>query len=101
MKVLLCNAPVDFAVVLARQVIESELAACVNVLSPVTSIYRWQGELCEEQEATLVIKAPTDKAEALRDALVEAHPYDLPEVLCLSLEEGFSHAPYLAWVEAQ
>jgi periplasmic divalent cation tolerance protein len=51
MKVLLCNAPVESAVVLARQIVESELAACVNVLSPVTSIYRWQGELCEEQEA--------------------------------------------------
>ena len=101
MKVILCNAPVDQAALLARHIIESHLAACVNILSPVTSIYRWQGEVCEEQEATLLIKVASAKAEALRDALVRAHPYDVPEVVCLGAEEALSHTEYWAWVEAQ
>ncbi len=101
MKLVFCNAPVEQANALAQQMVDADLAACVTIFAPVTSIYRWQGERCEETEATLLLKVAEARVEALRTALIEAHPYEVPEVVCLAVDEAGSHAPYLAWVEGQ
>ena len=98
MKIVLCNAPKDVAPALAKQLLEANLAACINLIGPVRSLYRWQGETCDDEEMTLLIKVAAARAEALREALVEAHPYEVPEVLFLAVDEGLSHGPYIDWV---
>jgi periplasmic divalent cation tolerance protein len=82
---------------LARALVEQGLAACVNIVPGVTSVYRWKGKLEVEPERLLVIKTRTERFEALRAALVSQHPYEVPEVLALPVAAG--HAPYLAWLD--
>jgi periplasmic divalent cation tolerance protein len=82
---------------LARALVERRLAACVNVIPRVTSVYRWKGEVCRDQEWLLLIKTRGEKLDALREALVALHPYELPELVALPVETG--HAPYLAWLD--
>jgi periplasmic divalent cation tolerance protein len=82
---------------IARALVERRLAACVNVLPGVRSFYRWKGAAEEDEERLLVIKTRRDRFEALREALVALHPYELPEAIVLPIEAG--HAPYLAWID--
>jgi periplasmic divalent cation tolerance protein len=82
---------------IARALVEGGLAACVNVVPAVTSIYRWKGKLEREEERLLVIKTRAERFEALREALVALHPYDVPEVLALPVSAG--HEPYLEWLD--
>ena len=82
---------------IARALVERGLAACVNVLPGLVSIYRWKGAVEREEERLLVIKTRRDTFAALRDALVALHPYEVPEVIALPIVDG--HAPYLAWLD--
>ncbi len=81
---------------LARALVEGRLAACVNVVPGVVSTYRWKGAVERDEEQLLVVKTRADRIDALREALVTLHPYELPEFVVLPVEAG--HAPYLAWV---
>ena len=81
---------------LARTLVEERLAACVNLLPPMTSIYRWQGAVEEERERLLLIKTTRGRLEALRARLGTLHPYELPEFLVLPVDGG--SAAYLEWV---
>lgn len=83
---------------IGRALVERGLAACVNILPAMTSIYRWKGKLEREEERLLLIKTRADRFAALRDALVALHPYEVPEVLALAVADG--HAPYLQWLDA-
>ena len=96
--VALCTCPPPEAVRLAGLLVEGGLAACVNVLPSVQSIYRWEGKLENEEESLLIIKTTTAAFPALRDALAEAHPYDVPEILRLDVADGLP--AYLEWVLA-
>ena len=82
---------------LARAVVERGLAACVSVVPGVTSVYRWKGEIARDAEWLLVMKTSAARFEALREAVVELHPYDVPEVVGLPIEHA--HAPYLEWID--
>lgn len=84
---------------LARALVEARLAACVNILPAVQSIYRWQGQIEQADEVTLLIKTTREHYPQLQQALVAAHPYDLPEVIAWPVAEGY--APYLHWVAAE
>jgi periplasmic divalent cation tolerance protein len=97
-RVVLCNCPPEQAAEIARAIVQRRLAACVNLLPGVRSIYRWEGEVCDDGETTLVVKTTGAGAAALCEALVELHPYDVPEVLALPVDAVGSHAPYLRWV---
>jgi periplasmic divalent cation tolerance protein len=94
--VLTTVARVEDAESIAREMVERRLAACVNILPPVTSVYRWQGEVTRESEHLLLMKTRTDRFEALRARLVEIHPYETPEVVALPVAAG--HAAYLQWI---
>lgn len=94
--VALCTCPPSEAVRLAGLVVEGGLAACVNVLPSVQSIYRWEGKLENEEESLLIIKTTTTGFPALRDALAEAHPYDVPEIILLDVADGLP--AYIEWV---
>ena len=99
MKLFLCSIPRSDANAFARLLVSDFGAACVSVNDAVTSVYRWQGELCEERESLLMIKVASAKADGLRKELVKRHPYEVPEVLSLALDEAGSYAPYIDWVE--
>ena len=84
---------------IARGLVERRLAACVNVVPNVVSVYRWKGEVCRDEELLLVIKTRRERLDALREALVGMHPYEVPELVALPIEAG--HAPYLAWLDEE
>ena len=86
----------DKAAEIARTLVSEGLAACANLVPPVRSIYRWQGELCDERETLAILKTTRERFDALRDRLVALHPYEVPEVIALPVEAG--HPPYLDWV---
>jgi len=82
---------------IARVLVERRLAACVNVLPGVVSVYRWKGEVRRDDELLLVIKTRAERLEALREALLALHPYELPELVALAIASG--HSPYLDWLD--
>ena len=82
---------------LARALVERRLAACVNVVPGVVSHYRWKGELLRDEERLLVIKTRAERMAALREALVELHPYELPELVAFEITSGSE--PYLKWLD--
>jgi periplasmic divalent cation tolerance protein len=81
---------------LAEKLVGENLAACVNLLAPVTSIYRWKGAVERSEEVLCVVKTTAKRYKALKKRIVELHSYDLPEVIALPVEAG--HAPYLRWI---
>lgn len=83
------------AAAIARTLVEERLAACVNVLPPMTSFYRWKGVVEEDREQQLVIKTTSDRTAALEARLRELHPYELPEFVVLGAKAS---AAYAAWV---
>lgn len=86
----------DKAADITRTLVSEGLAACANLVPQVRSIYRWQGELCDERETLAILKTTRERFDALRDRLVALHPYEVPEVIALPVEAG--HPPYLDWV---
>jgi periplasmic divalent cation tolerance protein len=81
---------------LARIVVESRLAACVNVIPGVTSIYRWEGRVEESGECLLIMKSDADRYPDLEDRIRSLHPYDVPEIIALPVEKG--SPAYLDWI---
>ncbi|MCB1927609.1 MAG: divalent-cation tolerance protein CutA [Rhodocyclaceae bacterium] len=84
---------------LARQLVEARLAACVNVLGGCTSVYRWQGATECADEVPLLIKTTGASYAALEDAILAAHPYELPEIIAVPVTRGLPG--YLQWVTGE
>jgi periplasmic divalent cation tolerance protein len=87
----------DEAARIARALVDRGLAACVNVVAPVESVYRWRGAVESAQEWLLLIKTSTALFERVRDAIRELHSYELPECIAISIDEG--SAEYLRWMD--
>jgi periplasmic divalent cation tolerance protein len=83
---------------IAHELVEHRLAACVNVVAGVQSTYRWEGKVETEAEHLLVIKTRRDRLPALKAAFVALHPYEVPELIILPIEDGLPS--YLAWLSA-
>jgi periplasmic divalent cation tolerance protein len=84
---------------LAEMLVESRVAACVNILAPCRSVYRWKEAIQRDEEHPMLIKTSRERYPALEEALRAAHPYELPEIIAVPIERGFP--AYLAWVEAE
>lgn len=84
---------------LAAALVEARLAACVNILAPCRSVYRWQGAVEAADEIPLLIKTSVACYAALEAAIRAQHPYELPEVIALPITQGLPD--YLAWVDAE
>ena len=99
-RVVLTTAPdAEAGAVIARALVEERLAACVNVIPGVRSIYRWEDEVQDDPEVVLIIKTQAGRCEALAARIEDLHPYDVPEVLVLPAVGG--SAPYLRWIETE
>ena len=83
----------------ADLVIAKHLAACVNILAPCHSVYRWKGAVQHDEEHLMLIKTTRERYGALEQALREAHPYELPEIIAVPIERGLT--AYLDWVAAE
>ena len=82
---------------IASALVTEGLAACVNIIPGITSIYRWEGKLEKDSECKLVIKTREERVEALISRVVELHSYDVCEVTVLPIIAG--NPPYLAWID--
>jgi periplasmic divalent cation tolerance protein len=83
---------------IARELVERRLAACVNVVPGLVSTYRWKGKLEKDAEQLLIIKTRRDRFPALREALAAIHPYEVPELIAVPIEDG--SPAYLEWLDA-
>ena len=81
---------------LAEQLVEQRLAACVNILAPCQSIYRWEGKVEDAEEVPLLVKTNAARYAALEEAIRAYHPYELPEIVAVRIDRGLPG--YLAWV---
>lgn len=98
--VCLCACPdPETAGRIAAALVEERLAACVNLLSGMRSVYRWQGKVESAEETLLLIKTTTDRLKRVSERIVELHPYELPEVIAVEAAGGWP--AYLDWVAAQ
>jgi periplasmic divalent cation tolerance protein len=87
----------DEARTIARALVKKQLAACVNIVGPIQSIYRWKDEIIEDaQEFLLIIKTIADNISRLREELVRLHSYEVPECIALGIESGLP--AYLDWI---
>ena len=94
--VLTTLTDIEKAKSLAYQIVDQHLAACCNIVPTITSIYRWQGELCDQQECLLVMKTLKNRYKALDQLVRSQHPYEVPELLSLPVTNCFDE--YLSWV---
>ncbi|MGD0268395.1 MAG: divalent-cation tolerance protein CutA [Candidatus Sulfotelmatobacter sp.] len=81
---------------IARHLVERRAAACVNIVPQITSIYRWKNNVEEAREWLLIVKTTAAAFEAVRDAIAELHSYEVPECVCLTIEDG--SPSYLDWI---
>ena len=94
-----CTAPDSrVAQMIARSLVEQRVAACVNILPEVRSIYSWQDEIHDDAEVLLLIKTDRNHFTALSDIITRMHPYEVPEIIGVPLEAGYQ--PYLEWIDA-
>ena len=99
MNVYLCNAPESAAGRLATTLVQEHLSACVNLLPSATSVYEWEGTIETQTETVMIIKSASP-AEDIIARILELHPYDTPEIVCLGIDSSRSHKAYIDWVAA-
>lgn len=85
------------ALEIARHLVENKLAACVNIIPHITSVYNWDEHICEAEEFLLVIKTKKRLYKKLESAILEKHEYTLPEIIAIPVEKGYDK--YLKWVK--
>lgn len=96
--VYITTPDLDVARRIARTLVEERLAACANILPGVESFYRWQGAVQHDQEVALIVKTRAALLEALMERVVALHPYEVPCIVALPLNQG--HEPFLRWIDA-
>ena len=96
--VVLTTLPADAdAAAFAQALVEARVAACVNLLPIMQSVYRWQGAVEQESERQMLVKTSRLRVNALWERVRDLHPYEVPEVLALPVTDG--HLPYLEWLD--
>jgi len=94
--ILNTTSNIDEAKKIAYSLVESKLAACVNIIPKMISIYSWKEDIWEDEEYLIIIKTRKDNFEPVKDKIKALHSYELPEIVMLKLEDGFKD--YLDWI---
>lgn len=98
-QIALCTCPdQDSAELVANHLVDEQLAACVNIITGVRSVFRWKGEVESNNEVLLVIKTMPHVYDRLEQTILQHHPYELPEVITVPITGG--EANYLTWVKS-
>lgn len=87
------------ALAIARELVNSRLAACANILAGTTSVYHWEGEVCEEDEVLMILKTRDDLVDRLVEKVKNLHSYDCPCVVSLPISSG--NAAFLDWIDSE
>ncbi|WP_455202688.1 divalent-cation tolerance protein CutA [Kaarinaea lacus] len=87
----------DVAESIAVMLVENKLAACVNIVPGLTSVYEWQGNIEKSQEHLLIVKTRSTAFHAVETAILDRHPYELPEIISIPLNNGLAN--YLSWID--
>ena len=96
-RLMLCTCPDrDKALELAEALVGERLAACVNLIPGLTSVYRWEGAIQQDSEVLLLIKTQETRVAALIERLRQLHPYEVPEIIAIPISEGLPD--YLSWI---
>lgn len=98
-EITLITCPQDAAERIASDLVHERLAACVNIIPSITSIYRWKGAVEKEEEALLIVKSTVQRRAQLEARVKKLHPNSCPEIITLPVEAGYSG--YLSWVVEQ
>jgi periplasmic divalent cation tolerance protein len=95
--IVLCTVPTELsAQQIARTLVEEQLAACVSIIAGLRSVFRWEGNICEDPELLLLIKTRHEKFNQLSERLQTLHPYEVPEILALPVTH--STVAFMAWL---
>ena len=98
-QIVLCTCPDQpIATSIAEKLITARLAACVNILPKIHSIYEWKGKIEQDEEVLLIIKTRSDSYTQLEHTIRAMHPYELPEIITVSIEKGLKD--YLRWIDS-
>ncbi|MCF6764585.1 divalent-cation tolerance protein CutA [Thiotrichales bacterium 19S3-7] len=95
-QLLLVSIAPNQATILAELLVESKLAACVNIIPKIESIYHWQGQIQHDKESLLLIKTTQAHYQELEKIILQHHPYDIPEIISFDISNG--HENYLNWI---
>jgi len=96
-QIVFCTVPDEEAgKKIAEEVVQKKLAACVNIVPGIHSLYRWKGELCRDNEFLLIIKSRKKLFTRLKKRIISLHPYEVPEIIALNISSGFDQ--YLKWI---
>lgn len=95
--VLIATRNEEEAVIISKILVEERLAACVNIMPSVRSVYRWKGKVTDDLECMMVVKTSAPNFQMLEARVLELHSYELPEIIALPIVSGYE--PYLAWME--
>jgi periplasmic divalent cation tolerance protein len=98
-RVVLVSVPRDEARQLATAIVEERLAACINIVPRIDSVYRWDDKIETDTESLMIIKTTAGRMDELIEYIEENHPYDLPEVIAMPLVAGL--AEYIAWIKEE
>ena len=99
LQLVLCTVPDrDKAEHIAEVLVTEQLAACVNIIPAVTSVYRWKGAIEKDEELLLLIKTGQDRYQSLEQRIRTLHPYELPEIIAVPIETG--QTDYIRWIES-
>jgi periplasmic divalent cation tolerance protein len=94
--VLITTPSMDTSTTIAHRLVIDRMAACVNIIPGVTSVYRWEGSVCEENELLLICKTTQSHYQRLEATVREMHPYQNPEIIALDVSDGA--ASYFSWI---
>lgn len=97
-RLVLCTCPERDVLRLAHALVELRHAACVNIVPEVTSVYRWNGRICEDKESLAIIKTTAAQVPELTQTILDIHSYAVPEVISLPIEASEGNGLYLEWL---